>query len=313
MISIRAQAALLGLLCLAGAGLLSSCGTESLESGRGMSPDEIQVEDRLDNLYGEIYGSPAERGAGAFEVNYIANHPTEACMASAGYEYTWKYVDSWASWTLDGASTQSSDWLARLGGNRISSRQQGLAAVWKMLAQNDRDETAKMSDDPEYAEALRACTRGESTDGTGVPDGADALLGEFHDMLNGVDAQFADRMTDYVACMASQGYDVDPKNEDTVGYPNLLEQINAAAPDASQIPKPGSQGGEAWLAFVAFERQALTADSTCRDSVLAEALASVEPKIRAFEGEHAQELQQVHSGWQSFVSDALEDGWAPGS
>lgn len=303
----------------AGTAALTACGT--LETVNDTSSDAAVAATRLrlDALYDAAGGDSEQRAAAEFRLNYPANNSTGSCMAEAGYDWHWYYVNLWAGATTQGGG--SSNWLAPLNSRVISSALMRSARAHDQLVSISTEfGDYVLSQDPEYRQTLRGCAPKEgdvNSKQTPEEEGAESsqLVTEYTRMIGEVDADLASYEEPYRQCMAAAGLTL-PRTDPEEGYPvngriAALSLIRAAEPDTKEIPLPGQEPSQSWQDFVAFEVQVTSADADCRRDAYADGMLKLSKLLDRFDSDHPTLLADAQNARIDDVAWAQQHGFDP--
>lgn len=299
--------ATLMLLCVA---LTGACGQATANAG-GNAPTStsqgVVTPDQADALYSEIAGTADQRAAGDQLAYHIEEDPLTTCMTGAGINYTpIPFVNQWKDWPSTGSSTFDTSWLAPLNDPEYLTQfvQSQAAAQRTTGADVAASDKAYYSLDPAakkaWDDAMANCPRGLGYEDAWHPAGYSALIGVFHNVVNGIDHSIgATYAGSYASCMNSAGY---PDVSDRLG---LLATLQAQQPPNDEIPDVGSSGGPDWQAWVASVGQAFKADGTCRAAAYSAGWASLGPALSQFETENADALAAEEAGWEKILGGGV--------
>jgi hypothetical protein len=121
-------------------------------------------------------------------------------------------------------------------------------------------------------------------------------------VLNPVDDELGS-LEPYTECMGEAG--VDLEGLDAEGYTGLLMHLSSM-PDP---PQPGEEPSAKWSRFLQYEAEALDADEACRADKYREGLALLEPRLREFRRENADQLLASEHAWEDLLQQAQAQGY----
>lgn len=284
---------------------LTACGQgETLESAAS-SPVSSEVDALATRIYARIGGSGAERSAEMLLTNYRLNKPTQDCMAKLGVQFTINLQNKWTNWRPT-SGLSGNGFLAAPVARPVSTVLLANAPFAKALRESLFADPNGDSEQPGYDQAYALCDQAGKRPQEAVPPRAEELLGEFHGLVDSVDARVGRYADDYETCMSDHGW------SGIRGYDDLMTELGTRAPDdLDEIPAAGEDGSEAWKTFLAQESAAVVADGVCRADAYEEGSALLLPALRTFAEQHAAELDSVDASWREVVTKAKAIGWDP--
>jgi hypothetical protein len=280
------------------------CGQSSTPHVRA-GESQVDYQGQLDSLYVAISGTADERRAGDSVSYHIEEDPVTACMKNAGVSYTpAPFVDQWQDWPQTGSGSFATHWLAPLNGlDRLAAVAQEEAQAERsvaadQLAANQAYQALSPDDRKNWDAAIASCPEGANYDEAWHPDKYYDLLGGFRAMVDQVDVSLDDTYgAEYKSCMGGFGFDA-------VNFDDLVSQLRSQLPTSTQIPPPGTKGGQDWQSWLTKESAAQAADSNCRAAAHDAGWSVLGPQIGDFNTQNSGALAQEAAGWAAIVAEA---------
>ncbi len=296
-LSTRVGRRLLPVVVIAMAATLVSCGSEPK-----VRPQEAtaakDVEAQADSTYQQIWGDAAQKDAGQFLANAAIQGPIKECMSDRDLTYPAKFTPLWLGYESNGTSGA---WMGHL--QEAPSRTERLLTEARKLEQNP-DPNPDLNK-PGYRDALTECEKlSGDPDKVVKPAGTEELSGEYAKLTSPVEEELGS-LESYTKCMGEAG--VDLEGLDAEGYSALSMHVISKMPNP---PRPGEEPSEKWTRFLEYEAEALDADEACRAEKYHEGLALLEPRLREFRKEHADQLVASERAWGALLQQARAKGYS---
>jgi hypothetical protein len=307
-------------LIISAAALLASCGNlpgsaagKPTEGAAREATEPQAIQQHAQLVVDRIRGTLDEQRAGQFLIDYALNHPAQQCMTASGY--TWDPPEIHVQSPIVIEPFGDSIWL-REPMRPIASEDVLANTAYRRAEQEGRrielsaEETATLEDCGTKTESQ--IPSDEALQKYDYPDVTRQLSAAFRDMMLQVDTKLGPA-AEYTACMKQAGVDAsDTLNLGVDGYAAVrLRMVNKEAPPPKDVPQEGEPSSDSWNAFLARERESLTADATCRSAQYQDGIQAIAPLLDRFESEHARDLEEADAHWSSVVTEARAKGFQP--
>lgn len=243
-----------------------------------------------------IAGTGEQRAAGERLAHTAHRAAISRCVTEAGSSYpSVRFVDQHVGWVRE-TGAEDTRWLRALSPHPVKPRAQGLAVAQREVA--GRMTRAPRVGAVRYEAALARCDLPYVYAERRWPVGQSALHAALHALVDEADQRTDDSAEAYAACTRRAGVRLADARD-------VLDRVQGLLPDPSEIPPPGSRD-ERWAAVEQEEARLAGIDVACRRDVHDLGLARLEPELRAFEREHAEQVRAVEQGWQEITRQAGE-------
>ncbi|NBE81060.1 hypothetical protein [Micromonospora rubida] len=300
---------------LAGVGLLAAtatlaggCAAGTTDAGPA-GPRSAGVQQSLDRLAGQIGGGLDDRRAGQL-LTYVAyQRPIRDCMADAGFDYTPpRFVNPYEHWPAVRPLSMY-DEIVPVDPAHVTANGLYVAADLARTPTPD-------SDDPGHDRLNKAGKAGygaqvdkceppsKQYQDVGTPALAAKLFGDLDTLVGSVagTSKVKAHSAGYATCMARRGISAANREELTGvvrdSYAALLDTESGRLAVATTSPQ--------FVTAKAGEQAAAQADANCRRAAYELTLALLEPKLAAFEADHATELTRLAADWADVRARAAQ-------
>jgi hypothetical protein len=272
------------------------CGEQELPTALNEA-QATDVEGLADWTYQQIWGDAQQKDAGQFLAYHAINDPIQQCMAAQSFAYPAEFHPLWSGYRSNGTSGA---WMGHLQ-EPPSRTEVSLARSRQYELDPERNPDV---DKPGYHEALAECEKSAGDpDAVVIPPGTEELGSKWTELMASVEEELGS-IEPYTECMATAGYDLAAVDAD--GQAALYMLLMSRLPNP---PLPGEQPSSAWTEYLSYEAEALAADEKCRADRYRQGLAVLEPRLREFRQQHAQDLTASEQAWGNLLSRAERAGY----
>ncbi|MFL6182781.1 MAG: hypothetical protein ACJ73J_10800 [Actinomycetes bacterium] len=265
-----------------------------------------EVQDRLASIGQMTYGSWSDHSAGSY-LDYLANtSDVEPCMAAAGQDFGYPYIDPYAGRPeYTGAGVTWSEPLMSTSSSELALAT--AAYEWREARFGEGNPDQHWEDRSRaYQRAYETC-RHFRHNFRETPRGFLNVPSDLAGLVMNLESELGPS-SDYDRCMQNAGYDV---YWDDYGGPDAMHQmVESKAPKLEVSPAKLVQTRE-WTDFLEYEHEVLLADYACRVDKFVAVMAMIDAPLAEFQRTHQGEIDDMQQEWAAIVAKAKQHGWTP--
>ncbi|MER5702090.1 hypothetical protein ABT023_09040 [Micromonospora sp. NPDC002296] len=297
-------------LLAAVAALAGGCAAKTADAGTA-GPQLGGVQQTLDRLAVQIGGDLDDRRASQF-LTYVAyQRPIRACMADAGLDYTPpRFVDPYEHWPAVRPLSMY-DEIVPVDTAHVTANGLYVAADLTRTATPDsenpgHDRSNKAGKAAYGAHVTKCQPSAKQYENVGTPALSAKLFADLDTLVGSVvgTSEVRAQSAGYATCMGNRGINAASRQE----LAGVVRNSYAALLDTDSGRLAVATTSPQFVTAKAGEQAAAQADADCRRPAYELTLTLLEPRLAAFEADHANELTQLAADWAGVRTRAAQAG-----